>query len=381
MGTVSSQFTVTAIADGATIHGSLVSNQTLTQIVGTTVTPNWETPANQPTLTLRIMKGSSYLTARNYKWYINGLELTFDPSTNLSTTSGYEGYFLKGTTTIESIVCPTLKIVKNLGGPGNLDLDIITVSGQVEVNAAFMDFTAGIEVKISRTTGAGYIGSLGFVNNKSWIDTKGEYICIYGLLATDGGAVSGYSCRWFKNYDEEVVATSRPSGGGSYKTTVNINGSAVPCLYLYEGDVEDFTIIRCAFIKDNVQVATETANIDDEQDPDQMYITYGADNVNYNGIPASLKSGSVTFYIWMALQDDPNHTATMQKYTSYKVKLLNSAGETITGSIDGYGSPDSAGFRDITRSSSTLKASCTVSYNLTVANGGRVTGIVKASTT
>lgn len=381
MGTISSQFVVTALEDGTTIHGSLTSNKTLTQIVGSTVSPDWSKSANQPTLTLRIMKGASYLTARNHTWYINGVELTFDASTDLSTTAGYAGTFKRGTVTIDGIVCQTLKIVQNLGGLGNLDLDVITVRGQVEVNAAMIDFSAGIEVKISRSTGSGYIPSLGFVNEKSWIDTSGEYLCIYGMLFTDNGEVSGYDCRWYKNYDEEVTATSRPSGGGSYKSTVTVNGTAYPCLYLYEGDVVDYTVVRCAFTKDGQQVATETANIDDEQDPEQLYITYGSDNAGYTGTPASLKSGSVTFYMWVAQQTDPAHTATMKKYISYKVLLLDSAGSPITGSVSGFSAADADGFRTLTRDPSTYKASATISYDLAMANGGKITGQVKASTT
>lgn len=365
MGVISSQFIVTALEDGSTIHGSLSSDKTLTQIVGTSVQPNWTQAANQPTITLRVMKGASYLTAQQYKWYINGTEITDSDSR-----------FQKGTTTISGIVCPTLKIVQNLGGPGNQDLDIITIAGKVESNGAMIDFSAGIEVKISRSTGSGYVPSLGFVNGKSWIDTSGERICIYGMLATEEGAVSGYTCRWYKNYDTEITATS---GTGSYVSTVTIGGVTYPCLYLAEGDVDDFTVLRCEYYISGTLVAQETANIDDEQDPDRMYITYGANSAAYEGTPASLKSGSVTFNIWVAGNDDPANAAIMAKYTSYKVMLLDSQGNVITGSVSGFDAADAQGYRTLPVSSN--KASATISYEQVVSYGGKITGIVKASTT
>lgn len=370
MGVISSQFIVTALEDGSTIHGTLSSDRTLTQIVGASVAPDWTKPENQPTITLRVMKGASYLTAQNYKWYINGVEIDASDSR-----------FVIGTATISGIVCPTLKIVQNLGGLGNLDLDVISIAGKVESNGAMIEFSAGIEVKISRSTGAGYIPSLGFVNGKSWIDTAKEYICVYAMLATDEGNVSAYSCKWFRNYDTEVTATSAPAGGGSYKSTVTIGGVTYPCLYLYEGDVDDFTVLRCEYYVDNVLVAQETANIDDEQDPDRLYITYGANSAAYEGTPASLKSGSVTFNIWASRTDNAADTAVMRKYVSYKLKLLNSDGGTITANIDGIHDADGDGWRTLTRDSSTLKCSVAISYGLTVSYGGKITGIIKASTT
>lgn len=367
MGKISSQFVVTSLEDGLTIHGSLTSDRTLTQTVGNTITPDWTDPTKQPTITLRVLKGNQYVPAQNYKWYINGDEIVSSDSR-----------FVMSTVTIEGVSCPTLKIVQNLGGPGNLDLDLITIGGKIESNGALLDFSAGIQVKISRLTGSGYIPTICFVDGKSYIDTKGEYICAYALLATENGNVSGYTCKWYLNYDQEVTATSR--NNCSYKSTVTIGGVTYPCLYIYEGDVEDYTVVRCEYIKDNEVVAVETVDVDDQQDPDMMYITYGAQSSAYNGTPASLKTGqSVTFNIWVARNDDPNHEATMAKYTSYKVKLLNSSAEVITASIivgatiqDGWAvlTPD-AGHR----------IHVTISYEQAVQYGkGKITGLVQALT-
>ena len=380
MGTISSQFIVTALADGTTIHGSLSSDKTLTQIVGSTVSPNWETDASsRPTITLRVMAGNALLSARNYTWSINGQAIEFGNQSqpNINTAPSWcAGTFQKGESTIGAATCPTLKIIKNLGGSGNVDLDVISITGQIESNGTLVDFSAGIEVKISRATGSGYIPSLAFVNGKSWIDTKNEFLRIYALLATDKGAVSGYTCRWYRNYSTEVTASS-PSSNQSYKGTYN----SYPCLNLYEGDVEDYTVIRCEFWKDGVLVATETVNIDDEQDPDQLYITYGAANVSYNGTPASLKAGGeVTFSIWVGRQDDPNHAETMDKYKTYKALLLNSEGSVISGTVANFAAADANGWRALTRNSSTKIASAKVTYNVVVANGGKLTGVVQAST-
>ena len=369
MGKISSQFVVTALEDGLTIHGSLTSDKTLTQIVGpNTITPDWSVDANRPTITLRVQKGSQYITAQNYTWYINGVAI--DSS---------DARFQMGTTIISGVTCPTLKIKQNLGGPGNLDLDTISIVGKIESNGALLDFSAGIEVKISRLTGSGYTPALCF-NGKAYIDTKGEYICIYAPLYTESGAVQSYACRWYINYDDEVTATAAPQGGGSYKSTVTVDGVTYPCLYLYEGDVEDFTVVRCEYLVGGNVEAVETVNVNDEQDPDMMYITYGANQSGYDGTPASLKTGqSVTFNIWVALMDNPAHEATMAKYVRYKVKLLDASASTITASILS-GATIEDGWAILTPDAQ-HKIHVTVSYANAVDYGkGKVTGIVQALT-
>lgn len=396
MGKISSQFIVTALEDGLTIHGSLTSNRSLTQTVGSTVTPDWTNPSNQPTITLRVMKGSAYVAAQNYDWYLNGVKIDSD--------NPWNSWFVKGTVDIGGVACPTLKIVKNLGGQGNLDLDLITISGKIESNGALIDFSAGIEVKISRLTGNGYIPTIWFpewyldsagtrVNTagitQCVFTVKGQYLCAYAKLETENGPVSSYSCRWFLNYDDEVTATSAPAGGGSYKGTVTIDGTAYPCLYIHEGDVEDMTVVRCEYSKDGEVVAVQTEQVDDQQDPDMMYVTYGGSGAAYNGTPASLKTGqSVTFVIWVGTADTPEHEATMKSYNYYKVKLLNASAQVVTSQVLGSADVDADGWKkyDVHAQATAAghKISITVTYAQTTAadiGKGKITGFIQASKT
>ena len=95
MSTVSNRFYVECIDDGATLHGQLLSNKSLTQAwTGTTAVPNWTTAANQPTIYVDLLDGNTSVEPDSGgTWYYNGVALEFDSTTHIDTTGKFEEVF------------------------------------------------------------------------------------------------------------------------------------------------------------------------------------------------------------------------------------------------------------------------------------------------
>ena len=381
MGAISSQFCVTAITDGVTIHGSLSSSKSLTQVLyGNSVIDSWDArdPKNvSPVLTLTVLKGSEFVSPRTYTWYYNGTEIE----------AGDER-FVMGTTTKNGVTVPTLKIVRDLASEDNADLDTITIAGQIETNGVMIDFNAGLEVRISRMTSSGYYA--GFLTpDGNEITESGQTIRIGVKLFMNLTEITknNFTVDWYINYDTKITNNSAANGtyyGSSNITEDNGNTTSRHCLFLNEADVTDFTVVRCDFKVDGKVVYSALMTVNDAQDPDMLYVMFGTGSI-YDGKPASLHSGqSVQFKFWVATSTNHKDTHKNSQYSTYQLMLLKNDGTVITNwitltaterTVDGMTMKSGS----IPVDNVTLQGGiCTIPYDSVLRNGGMITGIIKA---
>lgn len=349
MGKISNRFFVNAVVDGDTIHGSLRSDKSLVQMwTGAAAVPDWTVAANQPTITLTILRGSTYTVpvTGSVHWYLNGTEITNGSSYEIGTkTVTYGGQSISGV--------PYCKIKRNLASSSNVDMDIITCTGKIEVSGAAIDFSAEVEVKITNSAGKGYIGVISFPNGSD-IDRAGQEITLVPSLYNETNNITNFTVKWYFN-GTEVTATS---GTGN-----RISGKN---LIVTEASVTDYAVVNCEFYVNGEVVATEFVGVDDTQDAEFMYIQYNGSD----GKIASLHSGqTVTFDIWVGSSTDPQDTNIRPRYTTYKLTVLKSDGTVLSG----YNQ------KNITANDGSYKKGTeTFTYQQVYAAGGNITGIVTA---
>lgn len=399
MGLISNRFFVTALDDGTTLHGNLSVDGSLSQAwnpATQAAVPSWATTGttgtkDQPTIMLTLLNGNVYIgidstSANGYiseaKWYYNNHgqddELTFsDTDTTITydggsvtgklSTGAYAGLFLKFNKTYNGVTVPALRIVQNLAGSSNADLDTITFKGKYRVSAsgAELDFQATAQVRIGVIGSSGYWGVINFANGVSNITDQSQVITmtavLYGSQSSD--PVTGAKTEWKMN-----------------GTTIQAKSTTATCS-VSGADVVDSAIIECNFYvtTDGVEenVATAYASIDDMQDNEFMYIQYNG----ANGNAASLRKGGnpATFDIWIGKTNDPTVD---QSYAYFQVKLLNGSGAVITTDYtsQGIANPDANGWRNLQVSNVTHKASLSITYDIVAANQKNITGLLRAST-
>jgi len=400
MGTISSQFCITSIVDGMTIHGSLWSDKSLTQYMDAegAAVPKWDTNTG-PTIWLTVLKGIQEVSPIDYTWYYNGQEITDDPA--------WAAMFVRREQAGEhGVVVPTLKIIRDLATPGNRDLDVITLKGRIESNGTPVEFSASIEVRICALSGSGY-GAVFHFPDGGAINDAGEHIRIVAGLVKDiseltadfPGQAGQYTVEWYVNYDEQVTQSSQQAAASYYGKSKASPGDASwkPCLWLYEGDVTDKTVVRCVFkdLEGNV-LYWDTVEVDDEQDPDQLYIMYDTDTVD-DGSPVSLHRGqTVNLKFWVATGDDHKNLVKNGRYTTYKAMLLKADGSALTQGTGGWVTLREEGDTIVVKAgvatgSVTMKrqtvtvedaalsgGTCTVGYEAVTGCGGTITGLIKA---
>lgn len=377
MGNISNRFYVTALEDGTTLHGNLVADKSLTQAWnGTSATPDWTVAAKQPTIYLTLLSGATSVQPSNtYDWYYNGNLIVFDGTTNQSTSQNGvpAGVFLK--TTHGSPAMPALKIIGNLAGNSNVDVDMITFKGRYTINTSAVEFSCDAQIRISRMTSNGYLGVLNFVDGVSDITTPNQNIKIWAELygGADGTEVapSGYTVKWYVN--DTLIQSATPAG--TQQTTYTpTGGTAHQALQLNENDVTDHTVVTCEFTKDGNIAYTAYVGVDDMQDPEFMYIQYNGNNGN----AASLrKNETVRFFIWIGKREDPNVDTS---FAHFKIKLLDGNGSIITDTVSGWPNPpDAKGWRIISNREDN-KAYIDITYAQATTYFKNLTGIIMAST-
>ena len=373
MSTISNKFFIQVLEDGSNLHGQLLATITPTQSYkdGSFI-PNWATTASaRPLIYLSLQNGAAdIIPDSGYTWSYNGTAITFSDTTSTATIgaatyTGYastDGKFFK--TTYNGM--PALGIIGNLASSSNVDIDVIRFDGAKTLATNPVTFSCTLNVTITQWTAGGYLGVLTFPNGNV-ITQSGQQIAVSATLYNDNGQVTVASgdYRWYR----EGVDTTTP-----WKTGQGIT--------INESDVTDYMVIRCDYYAaiDGVSTLVYSAfgSIDDQQDPEYVWIKYdGA-----NGNTASLRTGqSVTFSICVGTaEDDTPNTG----YTTFKVKFLDSEGNVVT-STQGAAN-DSAfkiapnnGFRTLTTSSgvATAKIYYDDVYNLCKKG---LTGIVVAET-
>lgn len=349
MSTVSNRFYVTAIDDGTTLHGALQSTKPLSQAwTGSAAVPDWTNADNRPVIYLTLMEGSSYVVPESgYKWKYNGVEIDFSQGVFEKVTYIPQGY---------SSAVPAIRINQNLASSENVDVDIISFEGSYEMAGAQVGFSASATIRITTVTSGGLFGIIEFDGEKN-ITVKGQQIRMFGTLFDGSGneITSGYTAAFYLNDESHLI-----------KTTTPLDRYAV----VNEGDIVDSAVIICKFTySENGQTYTAYDTIDDQQDPEFMYIQYNG----ANGNAASLKKGeSVTFSIWMGQANNP----AIEDGWMFKLKVLDAEGLLSNAQFDDLPNADNDGWRALTVSSG--KASVQVSYDTAKALGKYMTGLILA---
>lgn len=395
---VSNRFFVTAISDGSTVSAVLRSNKSLSQVysqeAGTCV-PDWNLPANQPTVFAVVRVNGTYRVPdlAGAIWSYNGQTIEFDPVTNKSTNflDGGEPVFERTTYTIDEVVgsvtnhwtMPALKVIRNLAHVGNTDQDTITLDNSVEVGGTQIDYSVSVPVRISLMSSSGYYGYVegdSYVNSPNPTDA-GYTATMNARLLIGDQPVQQFKTKWYREgIDTNPFATVTAANGVA---TTTLNAS----------QITDYVVVRVEFYDmQNNKVFTSLWDIDDMQDTEEMFITHGTSNQNN----ASLRTGeTVTFKIWMGRRTEQYEVD--DRYTNFKVKILDSAGQTVLCSLSGNTivQDDSQGteYVDITASNVEIKPASSgdpaviaekagvvsVTYTFTHQLGDTITGIVVAS--
>lgn len=350
MSTISSRFYITALEDGTTLHGNLVADKSLTQAWnGTSAIPNWAEVANQPTIYLTLLSGSTMKQPDSgYKWFYNEVEIQFEGQSSTIPVSGgtISGHystdhrFFKTTKSVDGVDMPALRVTGNVAGDDNVDVDSIRFEGSMTTGTAPIDFSATVQIRVSRITATESLGLIEFVGGVVDITQKGQIITLVGTLYGSQGPAEGYTTRWYLNNAES------PTAGSAQQNPIVVDGqSYVNAFQVREGDVVDRATVRCEFVKDGVVKYTAYESIDDMQDPEYMYVQYNGANSN----AASLRStdNPARFYVWVGTMDD---ASVDKRWNQFDVKLLNGSGNVImTTSMSGIPDPDgTTGLRRLT---------------------------------
>ena len=383
MSRVSNRFFVEAIEDGSTLHGQLLSNHALTQAwTGSAAVPDWTQSANQPIIYVDLLSGNTKVSPdAGGKWYYNGTEITWVDSS--ATAVSTDGRFQK-VANYPSSSNPTdaIKIIANLASSSNVDTDVIAFAGSYTIGGAPIDFRVATNIRITGITSNGIFGFIEFLNSNV-VTEKNQVVKMYArLFSADGteivatGNGTPFSTTWKKDNTSIGNGASVSYGGNTYYNGKEVNESAIT----------DNSVIECDFSYvvsiDGTSTTLEYKafeNIDDQTDYEQLYIQYdGANNTS-----ATLKSGSITWKIWMGTQTDPTVDTS---WDTFYVKLLNSNGGVVLDDISGIpnvvsDSPSSEyyGFRELTLDNEN-KAEVTITYNLVKSSlfNKYLTGIVLA---
>lgn len=348
MSTISNKFFIQVLEDGSTLHGQLLANPTPTQSYkdGTFI-PNWETnAASRPIIYLSLQNGASDITPDNgYTWSYNGSVITFSSETSTQTIGGttYTGYVSTGDTAEKFFKTtyngkPALGIIGNLASSQNVDIDVIRFDGQKTLSTNPIDFSATINITITQWTSGGYLGVLNFPNGNI-ITAKEQTLTCTAILYNDNGVVNNPQYEWYYEGDSQVKGT---------QSSFTIN----------ESDITDYAVLRCDFYMTingtRTKVYSAYGSIDDQQDPEFMWIKYNG----ANGNSVSLRQNeSVAFNICAGTADNSNPITTGEPatplYTNFKVKFLDSEGLLVTSTETEHNdsafkiTPDSNGYRTL----------------------------------
>lgn len=383
MSSVSNRFYVEAIDDGSTLHGQILSTKPLSQAwTGTTAVPSWETDSNRPIIYIDLMNGSASVSPDSGgSWSYNGTVLTFNASTGLSTNAGMEGWFHKETS-VEGI-----KIMVNLASSSNVNTDTISYSGSYTISGSAIPFSASTYIRITGINSSGIFGLIEFVGSNV-VTEKGQTITMVGkLFSADGEEIectalsSPFSTEWKLNN------TYIGSGG-----EVTVDGTTYyNAKQVTESQITDNCTIECTFTYVDTSSGTSTTltyttyeNVDDQTDPEYLWIQYNGGN---DASAVLRNGGSVTWKMWMGLQDDPTVDSS---WSNFYVKLLASDSSVILDSFSDTNindvissDPTNAyyGYRQLrsVTESGTTKYTITIPFNIVKNYFSRfMTGIVLA---
>jgi hypothetical protein len=333
MSSVSNRFYVEAIDDGSTLHGQLLSTKALTQAwTGSAAVPNWTDAANQPTVYVDLMSGTSKVTPdAGGKWYYNNVEIEWADAS--ATAVSTDGRFQK-VNNYPTSANPTaaIKIIANLASNSNVNTDSLTYTGSYTLGGSPIGFSVSTFIRITGVSSAGIFGFIEFVGSNI-VTEKNQVVTMYArLFSADGNEItatasgSPFSTAWKMNNASIGAGGDVTVNGQTYHNAKQVS----------ESQITDNSIIECDFSYITTIDGTSTTltyttfeNVDDQTDLEQMYIQYNGGN----DTSATLKrGGSITWDIWMGAQDDPTVDTS---WTQFYVKLLNADGEIVHNNITG----------------------------------------------
>ena len=212
MGSISNRFYVTALDDGTTLHGNLSSDKPLSQAWnGSSAVPNWQQASEQPTIYLTLLSGGSLVQpAVGFKWYYEGTEIDFTQDTRFQQTTYPVTY---GNDTLNM---PAIKIVDNLATSDNVDVDLITFTGEYAINGANIPFSCTAQIRISAITANDKLGLINFAGGIANITQPNQIITLYGkVYNSNGGEITTATTKWYFNDSQSYTAGADKTVGGT----------------------------------------------------------------------------------------------------------------------------------------------------------------------
>ena len=339
MSTISNKIFVEAIDDGSTLHAQLLSDKPLSQgYTSNGCVPNWNTAANRPVVYVDLISGSDRVPANSGgTWTYNGTPIDFANDTRFELVSNYTplGYQ-------SGVYVPAIRIKANLASNTNVNTDTIGYSGSYTLGGSAVPFSITTFVRITGVMSNGILGLIEFVDGSNVITTKGQKKTMRArLYGADGQEISAsqFTTQWYMNDVLLGAGANVTDGGTTYNQAMQVAeddslGAAK--------EITDNAIIKCVFTYNTTssgQSATlnDTAyeSIDDQTDPEQMYIQAVVSNggAGQDGGGMTLHKGqSVTFRVWMGTMDDSTPDPT---WTDIYVRLHKSDGSVVTANIAG----------------------------------------------
>lgn len=388
---ISNSFFVQVIEDGSMLRGEIRSTQPLAQAYNDgSCIPNWSNGVANPTVYIVLQNGAQYIIPDSGgKWYYNGTEIEFDAQgKSLAHPSGLAAGTFELVTNFTPEMyqsgqyVPAIRIAKNVASNENVNIDVIRYDGQKTLATNPVPFSASININITEMMKGGYIGMIYLRDGAADkdISSKTDTVPLVARLFDSEGnemtnAENGAKYKWFIN------------------DTVKIALGATNTLTITEQDVYDYAVVKCEFYipKDGEQgqkvdtlVSSDFFEIDDTQDPQEMYFAYNG----ANGKAASLRSGeSVTFSIWVGEAGNPSASNVDTAFTVWKVLLVDSNKQTLMQSLladYGIADADANGYRLLTSANGVATITIPFALAATTAGGssdsGGIRGYVTAQT-
>ena len=389
---ISNKFIVTALSDGYTVTGELVSTRSLWQAIsdGGNPLPDWEsdTESDRPLLYPLLQSGGNVISPLTDVWKYNNETIVFNSTTGLSTNAGFAGYFKRITTNVPgtspSVAVPALRIMKNLAATStNEDNDTISLSGTVSINDATLPFDAMQTVTITKAGASSTVGELKLTDGKNTLNGDSDTVEIQAVLHSSAmnTANTNFHVEWWWNGSKQRETT----GTGtvlSQNHKIQVSGA----------EVTDYIVVEARFLNlEGTQVAVAYVGIDDIGDVDQMQFAYTIYDMSgtaptsivlNNTTAATLKSGQAVLYgVWIGTKDDPLTQRTPSQWT-YSATIYDASANNITNTSD-----SSKQIAQPVRQASFVVGTTTLSYVATmtltfpkvVANGGTVSVIIQAT--
>lgn len=378
MGKVSNRFFITTIKDGQSLSAILQCTTTLSQYVlsdGGACNPNWnkgETGAVCPELWVYSrLDGELKAPTGQGDWYFNGVKIFNDSNVcqitemvNGTEYPKFERTTHSHTLNGRTVSLPALRIIRNLGGGDNTDNDVISYEGSMDMGGVNQRFSLDTVVRISRLAGDGYQATAGgdrLVSSNSSSEV-GYTARVYAQLWNGSDLVTGLTTKWYREGVDASSAAIASNGRwprqGQYTANEQSTATAtLPAKSYYTdinaSEIDDKVTLRCDFYDaSNNKVASVWWDVDDETDPEEMFIVNSTGStVGQSDI--QLRSGqSVVLKAWMGYSTDQYNRH--PDYTTFKCKLTDSQGRTITEGAPISGTVDEDGFFDITKNDVTI---------------------------